>query len=100
MMHWKNFSLGNSIIIETAFVTLIVYCEFTNPNMLLKIHLKNFVDDVVCRFNNILQLSKLCISKLQLKNHVWFELEKVFNKKYYSLCDYKLPASNNIMMEG
>lgn len=57
------------------------------------------MDDIVCRLKNILQLSNLCIIESQLKNHILFELEKIFNKNYCSLRDCNLPIPNNIIMK-
>ena len=57
------------------------------------------MDDIICRLKKISKLFNLQISKSQLKNHVLFELEKLFNKNYCPFSNYNLLMPNKIMVE-
>lgn len=76
---------------------MIIYFEVAGTSKLLEKHYKIFIDDINYRLRDVLELHNLQIPELQLKNHILFDLEKLFNKNYSSLSNYNLLKPNRII---
>ncbi|XP_062006831.1 uncharacterized protein LOC133723982 isoform X2 [Rosa rugosa] len=81
------------------FVTIILFCDVANPQMLLDSHWSNMCDDILHKARIELGNPNLTLPESELKNKLLFELEQIFNISSSSLKDHQLPMpdTNNLL---
>ncbi|XP_020113189.1 uncharacterized protein LOC109727463 [Ananas comosus] len=84
--------------LRQLFVTILLYCEVTDPLKLWEEFWESFADDIVHKLQTILGLQNLRMPQVELQNHVLFELEILFNKNGSSLAHFKLPIPNRMVV--
>ncbi|KAG5240508.1 DNA helicase [Salix suchowensis] len=80
--------------IRQLFVSLVLFCEVTDPNELFHQFWRSMYDDIIHRFRSTLNMPNLLMSDDELRNYVLYELELLFNASSTSLEKYKLPMPN------
>ncbi|XP_038719916.1 uncharacterized protein LOC120012542 [Tripterygium wilfordii] len=91
------FATGSQL--RQLFVTLILFCHVSDPLNLWDKHWMNFQDDILYKLRHQLNLPYLNVSDIQLKNHILFELEMLFNKSGSSLAEHELPMPNGQLLD-
>ncbi len=69
---------------------MVIYYEVIDLLKLLDEYWELMSDDVSYRLKHVLGIRNLKIPKMELQNHVLFELKILFNKNCSSLSKYKL----------
>ncbi|KAM5549294.1 hypothetical protein ABKV19_000622 [Rosa sericea] len=97
-------ALQNSLHAATAseirqlFVTIILFCDVADPQMLLDSYWLNMSDDILYKARIEVGNPNLILPESELKNKVLFELEQIFNRSSSSLKDHKLPMPDTNMI--
>lgn len=84
--------------IRQLFVSLILFCEVSDPNELFHQFWRSMHDDIIHRFRSTLNMPNLLMSDDELRNYVLYELELLFNVASTSLEKYKLPMPNERLL--
>lgn len=77
-----------------------IYCEVADPLKLWNEYWKLMADAILYRLKHVLGVENLQIPRLELQEHVLFELEVMFNKNSSSLTQYNLPIPNRLIFDG
>ncbi|XP_061993578.1 uncharacterized protein LOC133711477 [Rosa rugosa] len=99
-------ALTNSSLTATAselrqlFVTIVMFCDVSNPQLLFDTHWISMCDDIRYNFMNDSENLNISLSDSEMQNSLLFELEKIFNSSSSSLKNYHLPMPDeNKMIE-
>ncbi|XP_020108369.1 uncharacterized protein LOC109724099 isoform X2 [Ananas comosus] len=85
--------------LRQLFVSIIMFCEVSDPAKLLNDFWKLMADDITYRLKEVLRISSLKMPQEELQNYVLYELEVLFNKNGSSLSHFKLPIPNRLLIE-
>lgn len=81
------------------FVTLLLFCDVANPQLLFDAHWKSMSEDIPNQLRRQFAMPNLNVPEFELKNTLLFELEKNFNTSSSSLEKYHLPMPNKNRMQ-
>ncbi|CAN6554501.1 unnamed protein product [Malus baccata var. baccata] len=90
---------ASSFQLRQLFVTLVLFCDVTDPSTLFETHWKTMCDDISKNMINAFGLQDLSNYQDQLRNSLLYELEKLFTASNSSLSKHNLPQPNNSMMD-
>ena len=91
----KAITTATSPQIRQLFVSLVLFCEVSDPNELCHQFWRSMYDDIIHRFRSTLNMPNLLMSDDELRNYV---LEFLFNVASTSLEKYKLPMPNERLL--
>nr|XP_004295595.2 PREDICTED: uncharacterized protein LOC101292200 [Fragaria vesca subsp. vesca] len=80
------------------FVTILLYCDVSNPCQLFETHWRNMCDDIIYNVRSDFMMPHLNISERELRNSLLFELELLFGNANSSLAKYHLPLPDKEKM--
>lgn len=83
-----------SQILLQQFITIILFCEVTNPRRLLDMHWPSMCEDILYKTQLEMRISNLIVPVSELKKKMLFESEKLFNLSSTSLEKFRLPTPN------
>ncbi|XP_074313469.1 uncharacterized protein LOC141648643 [Silene latifolia] len=87
--------------LRQLFVTMLLFCEVSDPLELWNGNWKHLSDDVLHRQRTILRYPELCMSYDQLKNYALFEIEKLLLKSRRSLKDFPpMPLPDRTLLQS
>ncbi|KAB2623401.1 hypothetical protein D8674_039392 [Pyrus ussuriensis x Pyrus communis] len=84
-------NVASSPQLRQLFVTIILFCDVGNPQILFDTHWQNMYDDILYNLRKTFAIPDMIIPQDELKNSVLFELELLFNNASSSLAKYHLP---------
>ncbi|XP_050160334.1 uncharacterized protein LOC126633828 [Malus sylvestris] len=90
---------ASSFQLRQLFVTLVLFCDVTDPSALFEAHWKTMCDDISKNMHNAFGLQDLSKYQDELRNSLLYELEKLFTASNSSLSKHHLPQPNNLMMD-
>ncbi|CAN6562094.1 unnamed protein product [Malus baccata var. baccata] len=90
---------ASSFQLRQLFVTLVLFCDVTDPSALFEAHWKTMCDDIFKNMHNVFGLQDLSKYQDELRNSLLYELEKLFTASNSSLSKHHLPQPNNLMMD-
>ncbi|KAM2883182.1 hypothetical protein COP2_016053 [Malus domestica] len=90
---------ASSFQLRQLFVTLVLFCDVTDPSALFEAHWKTMCDDISKNMHNVFGLQDLSKYQDELRNSLLYELEKLFTASNSSLSKHHLPQPNNLMMD-
>uniref|UniRef100_A0A803KUF8 Uncharacterized protein n=1 Tax=Chenopodium quinoa TaxID=63459 RepID=A0A803KUF8_CHEQI len=74
--------------LRNLFVTILLFCEVSDPKDLWEKHWEALSDDITHRQRQRLGIANLSLTKEQLRNYALYEIEKLLNRENRSLIDY------------
>lgn len=83
-------NVASSLQLRQLFVTIILYCDVVNLEILFYAHRQNLYN-ILCSLRKTFAIPDMIIPQNELKNYVLFELELSFNNASSSLAKYHLP---------
>ena len=83
-------NVASSLQLRQLFVTIILYCDVVNLEILFYAHWQNMYD-ILYSLRKTFAIPDMIIPQDELKNSVLFELELLFNNASSSLAKYHLP---------
>ncbi|KAB2601569.1 hypothetical protein D8674_002574 [Pyrus ussuriensis x Pyrus communis] len=90
----------SSAQLRQLFVTIILFCDVANPQILFENYWQNMYDDILYNLRKTFAIPDMVVPQDELKNCVLFELELLFNNASTSLEKYYLPMPDaNKMLE-
>ncbi|KAB2620831.1 hypothetical protein D8674_036512 [Pyrus ussuriensis x Pyrus communis] len=90
--------VASSSQLRQLFVTIILFCDVANPEVLFNAHWKNMYDDILYKLRKTLAIPDMIVPENELKNSVLFELELLFNNASTSLEKHHLPMPDEQKM--
>ncbi|XP_048422055.1 uncharacterized protein LOC103957413 isoform X1 [Pyrus x bretschneideri] len=84
-------NVASSPQLRQLFVTILLFCDVGNPQILFDTHWQNMYDDILYNLRKTFAIPDMIIPQDELKNSVLFELELLFNNASSSLAKYHLP---------
>jgi hypothetical protein len=84
--------------IRNLFVSVILFCDVADPEVLFNKFLRSMYDDIITRFKSSFAMPNLKLFDDELKNYVLYELELLFNVAGTSLEKHKLPMPDGRLL--
>ncbi|XP_040380928.1 uncharacterized protein LOC102712269 isoform X2 [Oryza brachyantha] len=82
--------------LRQLFVTILLFCEVTNPQRLFTKHAQRLSEDIRHRANLNLSESNISLANSFVHNALLFELDKLLRNAGYSLSHFNLPLPDDI----
>jgi ATP-dependent DNA helicase PIF1 len=82
--------------LRQLFVTLLLFCDVTNPTRLFNDHTENMSEDIRYRMNRNSSIPNNSAADLFVNSSLLFELDKLLRDVGYSLSHFGLPIPDNI----
>ncbi|KAB2603765.1 hypothetical protein D8674_041397 [Pyrus ussuriensis x Pyrus communis] len=93
-------NIASSTQLRQLFVTIILFCDVANPQILFDNYWHNMYDDILYNLRKAFAIPDMIVPENELKNCVLFELELLFNNASTSLEKHYLPMPDaNRMVE-
>jgi hypothetical protein len=82
--------------LRQLFVTLLLFCDVTDPLKLFTDHSSRMSEDIIYRINRLSSISNNSSMETFVTSSLLFELEKLLQDAGYSLAHFSLPIPDNI----
>ncbi|XP_056685501.1 uncharacterized protein [Spinacia oleracea] len=79
---------SNGPQLRELFVTMLLFCEVSDPKELWEKHWTDLSDDIVYRQRQRLGIADLSLAEDQIQNYTLYEIEQLLNRDNRSLKDY------------
>ena len=84
--------------IRNLFVSVILFCDVADPEVLFNKFWRSMYDDIITRFKSSFAMPNLKLFDDELKNYVLYKLELLFNVAGTSLEKHKLPMPDGRLL--
>lgn len=84
--------------LRQLFVTIILFCDVANPQLLFDAHWPSMCDDILYKLRKTFAMPNLIVPESELKNSLLYELEQLFNASSSSLQNHHLPMPDEHRM--
>ncbi|XP_074282727.1 uncharacterized protein LOC141607269 [Silene latifolia] len=86
--------------LRELFVTILLFCEVSDPNTIWSAHWEKLSDDILPRQRRRMGVEDLTLSEEQIKNYALLDIEQILNRSGRSLKEYaEFPLPDHTLLQ-